>query len=99
MAKERMITRTIINSEVTVKLYDNIADEVTTTVLEIQGKLTDMEELKKACQNRLNGANYTVLKIVDAKSTEKLYAMPEATFLLYAKEVPARNIKEEEEEV
>lgn len=95
--KERLITRTIVNSLVTVKVYDESIDEISTTVLDIQGKFLD-EELKKRCENRLTGSSMKVLKIMKVDTTEKLYAMPESTFLLYAKEVPARNIKEEEEE-
>ena len=95
--KERLITRTIVNSLVTVKVYDEITDEISTTTLDIQGKFAD-DELKKRCENRLSGSSMKVLKIMNVDTSEKLYAMPEATFMLYAKEIPARNIKEEEEE-
>ena len=94
--KERLITRTIVNSLVTVKVYDESTDEISTTTLDIQGKFSD-DELKKRCENRLAGSSMKVLKIMNVDTTEKLYAMPESTFMLYAKEVPARNIKEEEE--
>ena len=56
------------------------------------------DELKKRCENRLGGSSMKVLKIMNVDTSEKLYAMPESTFMLYAKEVPARNIKEEEED-
>ncbi|MBO7671975.1 hypothetical protein J6S88_01050 [bacterium] len=95
--KERMITRTIVNSAVSVKVYDETTDEITSTVLDIQGKFSD-DELKKRCENRLSGSSFKVLKIMNVETTEKLYAMPESTFMLYAVEVPARNSKEEEEE-
>lgn len=96
--KERLITRTIVNSIVTVKVYDESTDEISTTTLDIQGKFSD-DELKKRCENRLAGSSMKVLKIMNVVTTEKLYAMPESTFMLYAKEVPSRNVKEEEEEV
>ena len=95
--KERLITRTIVNSLVTVKVYDDSTDEISATVLDIQGKFSD-DELKKRCENRLCGSSMKVLKIMNVDTSEKLYAMPESTFMLYAKEVPARNIKEEEED-
>lgn len=95
--KERLITRTIVNSLVTVKVYDESTDEISTTILDIQGKFSD-DELKKRCENRLGGSSMKVLKIMNVDTSEKLYAMPESTFMLYAKEVPARNIKEEEED-
>ena len=97
MAKERMITRTITNSMVSVKVYDENTDEISTTILDIQGKFAD-DELKKRCENRLVGSSLKVLKVVSVDTTEKLYAMPESTFMLYAVEVPARISKEEEED-
>ena len=96
MSKERMITRTIINSLVSVKVYDVNTDEISTTVLDIQGKFTE-DELKKRCENRLSGSSLKLLKIMSVDTSEKLYAMPESTFMIYAVEVPSRNIKEEEE--
>lgn len=95
--KERLITRTICNSSVIVKVYNEETDEVTSTRLDIQGKYSDIE-LKKRCENRLNGSGLTVLKIVDVKFTEKLYACTEAQFMAIAKEIPARTTKEEEED-
>ena len=97
MAKERMVTRTIVNSLVSVKVYDENIDEISTTVLDIQGKFTD-DELKKRSENRLAGSSLKVLKIMSVDTSEKLYAMPESTFMLYATEVPARTSKEEEED-
>lgn len=95
--KERMITRTIVNSVVSVKVYNYETDEISTTSLEIQGKF-DNTELKKRCENRLIGSGLTVLKILSTEQTEKLYAMSESLFMTYAKEVPPRGNKEEEEE-
>lgn len=97
MAKERMVTRTIVNSLVSVKVYDENTDEISTTILDIQGKFTD-DELKKRCENRLGGSSLKVLKIMNVDTSEKLYAMPESTFMLYAVEVPPRTSKEEEED-
>ena len=94
--KERMITRTISNSEVTVKVYNLNTDEVSTTSLSITGKFSD-EELVKKCENRLAGSGLKVLKIVDIKFTEKLYACTESAFMAIAKEVPAREANKIEE--
>ena len=97
--KERMITRTIKNTSALVKVYALDTDEITETWLDITGNISSDDDLVKACENRLKGSNYKLLKIVDKLVTEKLYAMPENIFMLYAKEVPTKNIKEEEEEV
>ena len=96
MKKERMITRTIFNSAVTVKVYNLDTDEISETVLNITGKFDD-SELVKRCENRLCGSNLKVLKIVNVEYTEKLYGVSESAFMAIAVEIPPRNIKEEEE--
>ena len=96
--KDRMITRTIKNTSALVKLYDLNTDEITTAWLDITGNFSTDEEIIKACENRLKGSFTKFLKLVDKRTTEKLYAMPEATFMLQAQEIPARNIKDEDED-
>ena len=98
MAKtERMVTRTIKDNQVTVKIYNLDSDNVESCELHITGNYADDELLKRA-EARLAGANVKVLKVLNVLTSEKLYAMPESTFLLYAKEIPPRTGKEEEEE-
>ena len=98
MAKtERMVTRAIKDNQVTVKLYNLDSDDVETCELHITGNYADDELLKRA-EARLAGANVKVLKVLNVLTSEKLYAMPESTFLLYAKEIPPRTGKDEDEE-
>ena len=98
MAKnERMVTRTIKDNAVSLKVYNLDTDNIETCELHITGNFAN-DELVKRCENRLSGANVKVLKILDVATTEKLYAMPESTFLLYAVEIPPRQGKENEEE-
>ena len=94
MAKnERMVTRTITLNKVTAKVYDFENDEMKEVVLDITGNY-DLIELDKACEKRLSGSTLKFLKTIFVDSIEKLYAMPETTFLLYAKEVEPRKTKE-----
>ena len=94
MAKtERMVTRTITNNKLDVKVYDFENDEIKNIVLEITGNY-DVIEMDKACEKRLSGSTYKFLKVKSCDGMEKLYAMPETTFLLYAKEVEPRKSKE-----
>ena len=97
MKKERMITRTIKNTNVNVKVYDLEKDEITSTWLDITGNVGNDEELFKACENRLKGSDYKLLKIVDKFVTEKLYGMSESLFMLYAVELEPRTKEENEE--
>lgn len=94
---ERKVTRTIKSNQVTVKVYNLDTDAIETCDLFITGTFTG-EEIVKRCEARLSGANVKVLKILNVITTEKLYAMPESTFLLYAVEIPPRQGKENEEE-
>ena len=97
--KERMITRTIKNTAALVKVYDLDKDEITETWLDITGNISNDDELMKACENRIKSGimNYKLLKILEKRVSEKLYAMPENIFMIYAKEIPAR-IKDEDED-
>ena len=89
MKKERMITRTIKNTSVMVKVYDLDNDEVSKTWLDITGNVSG-DELEKACENRLKGSTYKLLKILDTVTTEKLYGMSESLFMSYAVELEPR---------
>ena len=95
MKNDRMITRTIVNSSVTVKVYNEETDELTTTTLEITGKFSN-DELLKRCENRLTGSNLKVLKIINLETTEKLYGVSEAAFMAIAVEIPPRTVTKEE---
>ena len=97
MKKERMITRTIKNTTVLVKVYDLEKDEITSTWLDITGNISNDDELTKACENRLKGSDYKLLKVVDKIVTEKLYGMSENLFMLYAVELEPRTKEETEE--
>ena len=90
MKKERMITRTIKNTSALVKVYDMEKDEITSTWLDITGNIGSEDELAKACENRLKGSDYKLLKVVDKMVTEKLYGMSESLFMLYAVELEPR---------
>lgn len=97
MKKERMITRTIKNTSALVKVYDLDKDEITSTWLDITGNISNEDELVKACENRLKGSEYKLLKVVDKIVTEKLYGMSENLFMLYAVELEPRTKEENEE--
>lgn len=97
MKKERMITRTIKNTSALVKVYDMEKDEITSTWLDITGNISNDDELAKACENRLKGSDYKLLKVVDKIVTEKLYGMLENLFMLYAVELEPRTKEETEE--
>ena len=97
MKKERMITRTIKSTSALVKVYDLEKDEITSTWLDITGNISSDDELVKACENRLKGSDYKLLKVVDKIVTEKLYGMSENLFMLYAVELEPRTKEEIDE--
>lgn len=92
----RMVTRTILSTEVkavTANLSENVLEEVT---YNIPGKITNKDKALKMLKK-----NYATTRIPTAISElticEKLYGMPEETFIEHAVELPPRASKKEVE--
>lgn len=94
MAMERMVTRTIQKKVYVVKVYDMITDTVNTSEFILTDKVKDNDVALKLLKKRYDGDSITILKIVDTKIEEKLYAMSEVDFLRYA-HVMEKDSKEE----
>lgn len=91
----KMVTRTILSTEVkavTANLSENVLEEVT---YNIPGKITN----KDKALNILKKAHTTAVRIPTTVNEltlcEKLYGMPEETFIEYAVELPPRASKKE----
>lgn len=81
---ERMVTRTIQKKVYVVKVYDMITDTINTSEFILTDKVKDNEVALKMLKKRYDGDTIQILKIVDTKIEEKLYAMSEVDFLKYA---------------
>ena len=96
MARERMVTRTIISKEYTCKVYNLGNDEIENLVITMTGNdgFKGKDTLEKECNKK---GNYRFLKVVKTEETEQLYAMTEVDFLKYAKPIEKGATKGPEE--
>ena len=86
--KERTITRTIEESNLTVMVFNVNTEEIEKIEYRVIGNL-DGITLKDA-RKIVEDADHTLVKIVSVEVTRGLYGMPESTFLAYAERLPDR---------
>ena len=91
MAKERMVTRTISFTEVSVISMNIETVTPKHEVIRIAGVFDNEKSLLKKLKNRYETDLYKIVAITDTKVIEKLYGMSEEDFIEYAKELPPRN--------
>lgn len=72
------ITRTFTTTKATVKLYDEINDNVSTIEADADGKLTEAQFKAYLAKTM---CNYIVLKISDLETFEELRGIPEDVFI------------------
>lgn len=91
MARERMVTRTISFTEVTVISMNIETVTPQHEVIRIAGVFDNDKALLNNLKNRYETDLYKIVAITDTKVIEKLYGMSEEDFIEYAKELPPRN--------
>ena len=91
--RERMVTRTIISTEVTalVVLLNEGTTEVQTFTIPREHK--DADEILKYCRKHINNDDITVVKVLEMKTSETYYGVSEADFLKIAKVLPKKSTK------
>ncbi len=95
MAKEAMVTRTIITTKVNVLCLDIVKAEPFNKSLTLAGTFKDEKTLMKAVSNAINNENQKAVHVVDAQNIETLYGMTEDDFIKNAKVLPPRTKKED----
>lgn len=94
MARERMVTRTI--EETTVKaLCMTVSTATASTETYIVGQFADDTALLKALKSQHETDDFKIVAVTEKTVAEKLYGMPEADFIKYAKELPPRTKTEQ----
>lgn len=90
--REKVMTRTV--TTLSVKVMGINSDDIT----EIRNiEIPEIDEKKVLPYLQENSDDsFIPAKVLSIETVERLYAMPESVFLKYAKEIPARNIKEKE---
>lgn len=93
----KMVTRTILSTEVkvvTANLSENVLEEVT---YNIPGKITNKDKAMNILRKRYITSSRIPTLVVELTISEKLYGMPEETFIEHAVELPPRASKKEVE--
>lgn len=85
MARERMVTRTIIATVCNYRKYNEVTDSMETATITLTGTLTD-RDIKRQIMKSLPETE-TFLKVLSTEPSEQLYAMTEEDFLKYAKPI------------
>lgn len=93
----KMVTRTILSTEVKAviaNLSENVLEEVT---YNIPGKITNKDKAMKILRKQYTTLPLIPTTVVELTICEKLYGMPEETFIEHAVELPPRASKKEVE--
>ncbi len=89
----KMVTRTILSTEVkavTANLPENVLEEVT---YNIPGKITNKDKAMNILRKSYTNPSRIPTAVVELTICEKLYGMPEETFIEHAVELPPRASK------
>ncbi len=87
MARERQVTRTINNIEVTAICMNIETSAVENKTLTLTGDTPTNEQALKQLKKQYESDTFKVVAVKDIKVTEKLYGMSEIDFLKYAVEL------------
>lgn len=93
----KMVTRTILSTEVKAviaNLSENVLEEVT---YNIPGKITNKDKAMKILRKQYTTLPIIPTAVLELTICEKLYGMPEETFIEHAVELPPRAAKKEVE--
>ena len=92
-----MVTRTILSTDVkavTANLSENVLEEVTYNIPE---KITNKDKAMNILRKSYTSPSRIPTTVVELTICEKLYGMPEETFIEHAVELPPRASKKEVE--
>lgn len=96
MARERMVTRTVILNVAEVMTVNTTTADVRTLTVEIGGGLSTDKEILKAVKKYHETDELKIVKLLGVSTKETLYGMPESEFIRLAKVLPPRTVKSEE---
>lgn len=96
MARERMVTRTIISTKCVVLALDTQTVEPSNLTVEVSGSYQNEEKLMKAVKTVAETRTLKIVQILTTETVEKLYGVSEQKFMEIAQELEPRKKKEEE---
>lgn len=94
MARERMVTRTVVYTVATVLCLNTETAEPYNDTISLSGTFKDEKAILKKCKKLLENDTVSVAKVVDVRVAEKLFGMSEQEFMSHAKELPPRDSKQ-----
>ncbi len=94
MARKRMVTRTIITTEVNYLGVNIETQEVIKNTVTLNGSYSSEKLALKELKNELETDVIKIVSIVGLNSIEKLYGLSELEFISYAKELDQETRKE-----
>lgn len=93
----KMVTRTIILTEVKALSANLVTNELEETHYNIPGKLTNKDKAMNILRKQYITSSRIPTTVLELTTREKLYGMPEETFIEHAVELPPRASKKEVE--
>lgn len=93
MARERMVTRTVLATEVTALCLNIETAEPFNRDVTLSGTFKDKKALEKAAKKVIDTDTVKCVSIVDCNETETLYGMTEQQFIELANILPPRDAK------
>lgn len=96
MARNKMVTRTIILTKCVVLALDTETIEPTNLTVEVSGTYQNEEKLMKAVKDVAETLTLKIVQILATETVEKLYGVSEQKFMEIAHELEPRKKKEEE---
>ena len=91
MARERMVTRTVVVTVAEVMCLDVTTAEVKIESYEISGSFTDQNSILKTVKKAYETDTYKCVAIQSTTEKEVLYGMREIDFIKLAKVLPPRS--------
>lgn len=96
MARERMVTRTVVATEVNALCLNiETAEPFNKTVI-LSGTFKDKQAIEKAAKRAIDTDLEKCVTVVEYTEKETLYGMPEQQFIELAKVLPPRDSKVEQ---
>lgn len=96
MARERMVTRTVVATEVNALCLNiETAEPFNKTVI-LSGTFKDKQAIEKAAKKAIDTDLEKCVTVVEYTEKETLYGMPEQQFIELAKVLPPRDSKVEQ---
>jgi len=91
MAREKMVTRTILSTKATVMAVDIPNGETVNQTYDVSGTFKDDAALLKAVKKVYEKeGELAIVAVVEKQTVEALYGMTEVEFLQHAKQLPPR---------